>query len=546
MKKRHPLVLLTFIAIVTTTFYACLKDHNGIRPQDKVEAVPQKQAQEIFSYAKDEIQSRLGERFGHIEPSWNLATPVSLDLRHNALYIPLSYDDSTGNYLHMIVIKDEGRVRSLLVEMQPDPSWYKEHKNPLEYKNLTGKLLFYSVNGRFYQGYEMENGSMRKEYTPTNELNSLRSLMARNDNVAIDVKPPPPGNPDPCAGKWGTFGCQELAEVQVVAHQLNNNNYVYINIPSSVYSSNPNGGVYSGYMWSPQTSGGGTGYLKPSLTSLQNQIRYKPFVLYDIPCSTIQAWINTAKTVVAQAQLNKLKQIAGQPVFIAAGVSLNNVAHLQDINNAYSTTVNMDYFPITIDKMPTVNNKKLTPSEFLNYIRININGFVNTSLSSFQPYQHYGTNDVALWNSSNPLGAVIEIDIAGPDNGSVIVSNCSASSWTFSTIYDPLYLSHPVSGHREVGYTQNANGSVTFYTRAVDRLTNVDATALQAIAGIPFDNADALWRSFQSKVTDYVKANGGTAKVGIPEIYRPNWQKVKDVLDGKASLNSLSKDCPTN
>lgn len=539
MKKNHCLIFYFLFSTLSVFFYACRKDANS-KPQNPIESVPLKQAKEIFGLASSEIQQRFKTQYNELKPKWDIAAPVSLGVKNNALYVPLAYDTTTGNYLHLIIMKDEGRVRSLLVEMQPDPIWLKDNRELSEYNSLTGKLIFYSVNGRFYQGYDMENGSMKKEYTPNSELNNINSLLGLNGRIAASSTS---GNGDPCV--WGQFGCQELAEVVVTAVRTNTTNYVNIYIPASVYNSNPAGGYYNGYSWYPTYMASGT-YSKPSATQLKSQIAFKPFALFDIPCSVIQAWINTIKTRVAAAELNKLKQIA-QTTATGPGISLTTVAYLQNIDNAYSTIVNMDYFPITIDKLPKINNRTVTPNEFLSYIRLNINSFVNTSLSNFTPYNHLGTNDTQLWNSPNPTGAVVAIDInGGLEDGSVIVSNYSAMSWTFSTIYDPIYGSHPVSGHREFGYTVNANGSYTFYTRGVDRLTNIDGTFLQTAFQIPFNKADELWTSFQSKITDFVKANGGTATRAIPEINRPNWQKVKDVVDGKAPLNSLSKDCPTN
>ncbi|MDM1073147.1 hypothetical protein HX001_11695 [Empedobacter brevis] len=136
----------------------------------------------------------------------------------------------------------------------------------------------------------------------------------------------------------------------------------------------------------------------------------------------------------------------------------------------------------------------------------------------------------------------------GPDNGSVIVTNYSNREWTFSTIYDPKYGSHPVSGHRDFGFIQNSNNSYTFYTRGVDRLTDKSAETLYDLSqklnyDIPFNIADNLWKSFQTKITDYVNSNGGKASVNSPQIKRPDWQLVKDVINGKKPLKSLSNDC---
>ncbi len=87
------------------------------------------------------------------------------------------------------------------------------------------------------------------------------------------------------------------------------------------------------------------------------------------------------------------------------------------------------------------------------------------------------------------------------------------------------------------------NSSYTFYTRGVDRITNFDVQFAQTLFGIPFDSADALWTSFQNITTNFVNKNGGSATVGQQEIHRPDWNLVKDVIDGKKPLSSLSTDC---
>ncbi|GGH24064.1 hypothetical protein [Mucilaginibacter phyllosphaerae] len=41
-----------------------------------------------------------------------------------------------------------------------------------------------------------------------------------------------------------------------------------------------------------------------------------------------------------------------------------------------------------------------------------------------------------------------------------------------------------------------------------------------------------------------MKNNGGNAKVDKAEINRPNWDLVKQALEGKKPLSTLSKDYP--
>lgn len=107
---------------------------------------------------------------------------------------------------------------------------------------------------------------------------------------------------------------------------------------------------------------------------------------------------------------------------------------------------------------------------------------------------------------------------------------------------------HPVSGKRDFGYTANPDGSYTFYTEGVDRLTDF-ATNFAQQQNIfpdkkPFVAADSLWKSFQTGIDNFVVHNSGSSVIQTPLTYRPDWQTVKDVLDGKVPLSTLSKLCP--
>ncbi|WP_447641691.1 MULTISPECIES: hypothetical protein [Chitinophagaceae] len=335
------------------------------------------------------------------------------------------------------------------------------------------------------------------------------------------------------------------------------------------------GGAVGGGGPAPGGSGGSSDYppandLAPvTVKSLKSQIKNKPFALLpsDIDCETIKKWLNIAKFTAQQdivSKLNNIRTVAAANSGTVAGtmptITIDDIAHIQNINDAYSEVVNMDYFPVNVTKLPN----GYTAEQFEHYIRVNINDFVDNSNSTFTPYQWYGVNDVNLWNSSNPYGAVVSIDIklSGQsffgDDGSVVVTKVSSNGWTFTTIHDPYNGDHPVSGNREFGFTANANGSYTFYTRGVDRLTSIDGGLLQNFTNFPFNSADGLWGSFQNKIKDFVNSHGGSASLSnflnvdnkgkqvanSYQYYRPDWQKVKDVLDGKLPLSTLSKDCP--
>lgn len=280
-----------------------------------------------------------------------------------------------------------------------------------------------------------------------------------------------------------------------------------------------------------------------SLPTFLNFVAQQPFILIPkIPCPIIQNWISTAKYVPNGDVINKLSQVAATP-HIVPGLNSPIIARIQSINNAYSSTVNMDYFSVKVNQLPIIGNERITPADFLQYLRVNINRFVDQNLSVFTPYSYYGVHDEDLWNSPDPTGAIIGIDIPGPNNGSVIVSQSNPTGWTFTTINDPRYQDHPVSGNRDFGYEQNSDGSYTFFTRGVDRITNWDISLIQAVTQFPFNQADALWMSFQSKIATFINLNQGNAVVNAPVKHRPDWALVKQVINGQKPISQLSTDC---
>lgn len=274
--------------------------------------------------------------------------------------------------------------------------------------------------------------------------------------------------------------------------------------------------------------------------------------LADAPCDVVKAWLKTARFTPDASIINKLNLVATKELAVGPmGASFNydDVAHIQNIDDASSTVVNMDYFPVTINRLPTVNGQQLTKEQFLHYVRVNINLFTSTDM--FLPYNDYSIDDRAKWNSNDPKGAIIKIDIPGPDNASVITSYSASDRWTFTTIHEPSFGAHPVSGNRDFGIVTNPNGTCTFYVRGVDRLTSWDIVLAQVIpdffaknTGIPFSNSDALWKSFQQKLKDFIISKGGSAIIQNPEIQRPDWEIVKKVLQGILPLSTISKKCP--
>ena len=251
--------------------------------------------------------------------------------------------------------------------------------------------------------------------------------------------------------------------------------------------------------------------------------------LINILCSELEKWKEVGgfkPSSLVMDKINIMKQ--NKPWYFPSSFDI------QTLEDAAGTIVNMDYFPVKVNSLP--NN--MTPEQFLSHIRLNINSFINTDLSSFSTEKQVNTgfDETANWQSDNPVGSVIHIDIP-IDQGSVIVTYNDNSKWRFSTIKTPSDALHPVSGTREFGFKQALDGSYTFYTRGVDRIT----TRLNELIGErkTFDGADGLWKSFQEKIFQYVQNNGGAALKLEPVIGRPDWKEVSDVIHGIKPVSSL-------
>jgi hypothetical protein len=230
-------------------------------------------------------------------------------------------------------------------------------------------------------------------------------------------------------------------------------------------------------------------------------------------------------------------------------IEVNAIWKILDYKEAWGANINLDYFPVKIDRLP---NGFSSPEQLLEHIRKNINNFVNTDVSNFHSSSGFNTNEEIVWNSSNPLGAIIHINIPLPgtggnlsDDGDVICSDYASNHWIFSTIQSPKSFQHPVSGNRMFGFDKNKDGSYTFYTRGLDRITDFGGSALEWFANkvnaSTFSLAEPLWTSFQNKIKDFTNSNGGISTVLTPTIERPDFDSVKDYLSGRTNVKPKCK-----
>ncbi len=195
-------------------------------------------------------------------------------------------------------------------------------------------------------------------------------------------------------------------------------------------------------------------------------------------------------------------------------------------NESYSNDLNVDFYRLRIDKFPTLNGVTLNSQSLIKYIRLNINSLVDTTYCDWQPYNL--TIDKPIWNSDNPVGAVLRQDIKGPDNACVVVSLSKPSGWRFTTVTTPDTGRHPVSGHREFFIGKDSvTGATYFIIKGLDMMsTGVAGLGLPFAGSWGFGQGDALWKSMREKVIRFINSNGGIAKTDITYSERVEWRHV--------------------
>lgn len=292
---------------------------------------------------------------------------------------------------------------------------------------------------------------------------------------------------------------------------------------------------------------GSVGVLPPTLTNeeaINMVLSEDSFFLIDLPCAELPKWQQVATHHAPQSVIDKLTNLSSNQNLWSVLIPYFGW-RVQDLNEAEGTVVNMDYYSVTVNQLPGGE----TAPQFLDYIRKNINSFIDPTKAQFDPFDN---SEYTLWNSSNYLGSIIHIDMENnnnwsgglhpsqqPDDGSVICTKTQSDHWIFTTITAPGDGEHPVSDNRQFGYIQNRNGSYTFFTRGVDRATGHIDNLVQQNLGTVFTKADELWTSFQQGISNYVNSHGGVAVI-TPDnkiTAKPNWDKVRDYLNYNATID---------
>ena len=115
--------------------------------------------------------------------------------------------------------------------------------------------------------------------------------------------------------------------------------------------------------------------------ALNNLLISNPTQLIEIDCTQIQHWQELVQHTPPQSVLDRVNDLDNEHT------TLFTDYEIQNLNNSYGKVINLDYFPIKVTTLP--NNPEtglqFTADEFLEYIRTNINSFVDPFWAQFYP-----------------------------------------------------------------------------------------------------------------------------------------------------------------
>lgn len=120
-----------------------------------------------------------------------------------------------------------------------------------------------------------------------------------------------------------------------------------------------------------------------------------------------------------------------------------------------------DEYSIVMDTMPSGT----TPEAYLQEMAKDLNKAVNSS--DFDSINTFHRRP--LGTGGPAVGDVYHIDIAGPDNGSVMLVESASDHFIFQTVETKEDGTHPEYGARQFGFERLEGGAVRWYTRGTSR-----------------------------------------------------------------------------
>jgi hypothetical protein len=163
-------------------------------------------------------------------------------------------------------------------------------------------------------------------------------------------------------------------------------------------------------------------------------------------------------------------------------------------------TVVYDYYRIVVQSMPP----NLTPEDYLSEMADDLNKAVNNALfDTINKFQR------AVTSRPPAVGDVVDIDILGPDNGSVMLVERTPSHFIFQTVMTSQKNtgSHPEYGSREFGFERTQ--PLTFYTKGASR----PGSWITGAVGAGIQNNG--WTSMMEGIRDELTRRGGRCSNNI-------------------------------
>lgn len=521
-----------------------LESENTALQNKRIKTVSFDEAKKFFNSNKNK-NSKLfskGNNVLELIPQWETIDQTALYQIDNAkLTLADVKVNRKGKYtseLFFLNINDE--IKNVIFTIYP--------KNVSRNGTITDATIYLNeTSGLFIDGYIIEGGKFVKRIIATSKPKTQKASFLsffQDDEESSDC--------------WNTDGGGFTFEPVYLygtngGFQGSNNTYSIIsswnnnigsnNHSNTSYSSGGGGSsfssvaasIYTGFVETEEGVSEVNEVMLAKEIEINNLLQIDPYALIKINCTQIPNWTTIAQHSAPQIVKDKIKALDGD---------FFNDFEIQTLNGANGTMVNLDYFVVNVTSLPTntATGQKFTADELLNHIRTNINNFVDGS--SFEPYCKITSmcqTETNLWNSNNPLGAIVYIDIPF-DDGVVVLTKYKHDYWYFQTMNAPFAGNHPVSGTRQFGYEILPNGSFNFFVRGVDRFdSNLIENVSYGLDGFDnaFEGADNLWKSYQTKLKLFVDTNGGNSSIKTPIKNRPDWDEVKDVLEGKKPISQL-------
>lgn len=191
---------------------------------------------------------------------------------------------------------------------------------------------------------------------------------------------------------------------------------------------------------------------------------------------------------------------------VKAGLKASG-ATIQSIGSGWASGLpQFDEYSVTMESMPP----NLTPEAFLAEMADDLNKAVND-------YWFDAINEFKRTSAGRApaVGDVYNININGPDNGSVMLVESKPDHFVFTTVTTAKDGTHPEYGSREFGFERNADGSVRFFTRGASRSGMLPGTTL---LGRPIQKVG--WTRLVTGIANALVSRGGKMRAGSIRSWR--------------------------